>query len=233
MATKLTLVSFDLCPYVQRAVIALKEKSVPFERIDVDLANKPDWFLAMSPTGRVPLLEVDDGVLFESVAIVEYLDETTAPRLHPADPVTRARHRAWMEFGSGVLGLIWTLETTVDRAKFDETVKLLRSRFERIEAELPGGSFFAGENFSLVDAVFAPAFRYFDTFDRIVDLGVFDGLAKVQAWRQALASRPSVRDAVVPDYGARLERFLVKQGGVFAGLIAARAGEQRRVSDAA
>ena len=52
MATKLTLVSFDLCPYVQRAVIALKEKKVPFERIDVDLADKPDWFLAMSPTGK-------------------------------------------------------------------------------------------------------------------------------------------------------------------------------------
>ena len=138
-----------------------------------------------------------------------------------------------MEFGSGVLGLIWTLETTTDRAKFDETVKTLRSRFERLEAELPGGPFFAGKNFSLVDAVFAPVFRYFDTFDRVADLGVFDGLAKVQEWRQALASRPSVRDAVVPHYGARLERFLVKQGGIFAGLIAAQAGEQQRIPDAA
>ena len=229
----MTLYSGTTDPYSHRCRIVLYEKGMDFQVIDVDLANKPDWFLAMSPTGRVPLLEVDGSVLFESAAIVEYLDETTAPRLHPADPVTRARHRAWMEFGSGVLGLIWTLETTGDRVKFDETVKLLRSRFERIEAELPGGPFFAGENFSLVDAVFAPAFRYFDTFDGIADLGVFDGLAKVQAWRQALASRPSVRDAVVPDYGGRLERFLVKQGGVFAGLIAARAIGQRRVPDAA
>jgi len=70
----LTLVSFDLCPYVQRAAIALAEKGVPFERRDVDLANKPDWFEAISPLGKVPLLQVDDEVLFESAVIVEYLE---------------------------------------------------------------------------------------------------------------------------------------------------------------
>ncbi|MGD9883263.1 MAG: glutathione S-transferase family protein, partial [Reyranella sp.] len=59
----LTLVSFDLCPYVQRAAIALAEKGVPFERRTVDLADKPDWFKAMSPLGKVPLLQVDGEVL--------------------------------------------------------------------------------------------------------------------------------------------------------------------------
>ena len=51
---KLTLISHKLCPYVQRAVIALNEKGVPFERIDIDLADKPDWFLKISPPGKVP-----------------------------------------------------------------------------------------------------------------------------------------------------------------------------------
>ena len=59
MAPKLTLISHKLCPYVQRAVIALTEKGVPFERIDIDLANKPDWFLKISPLGKVPVLLVE------------------------------------------------------------------------------------------------------------------------------------------------------------------------------
>ena len=213
----LTLVSFDLCPYVQRAAIALAEKGVPFERRDVDLADKPDWFKAMSPLGKVPLLQVGDQVLFESAVIVEYLEDTQSPALHPADPLARARHRAWMEMGSSILADIWTIETTADRAAFEAKVALLRTKFQRLEAELGDGPYFAGLRFSLVDAVFGPAFRYFDVFDRFVDLGTFTGLPKVQAWRQALAARPSVKEAVVSDYEARLEAFLRRQQSWFAG----------------
>lgn len=214
MPQQLTLVSFDLCPYVQRAAIMLKEKNVPYERIDVDLENKPEWFLKISPRGKVPLLKVGEDVLFESAAIVEYLDETQEPRLHPEDPVTRARHRAWMEFGSAALSDIWTLETTTDRKSFDAAARALKEKFARLEAELGDGPYFAGRAFSLVDAVFAPVFRYFDVFGTITDLGVFDGLTKVPAWRRALAERPSVREAVVADYNDRLRRFLERKGGV-------------------
>ncbi len=96
MSQPLTLVSFDLCPYVQRAAIVLAEKGVPFKRVDVDLADKPDWFRAISPLGKVPLLKVGGEVLFESAVIVEYLEETEGPALHPADPLAKAKHRAWM-----------------------------------------------------------------------------------------------------------------------------------------
>lgn len=218
MAQKLTLISHDLCPFVQRAAIVLKEKDVPFERIDIDLENKPDWFLTISPHGKVPLLKVDEQVLFESAPIVEYLDETEAPRLHPEDPVARARHRAWIEFGSAALGDIWALETTGDQAAFDAAVKGLKQKFARIETELSDGPYFAGEKFAVVDAVFAPVFRYFDLIDTITDLGVFDRLPKVEAWRKALAARPSVREAVLHDYSDRLRRFVHKKGGVLAGL---------------
>jgi glutathione S-transferase len=207
----LTLVSFDLCPYVQRAAIALAEKGMPFTRRDVDLANKPDWFKAISPLGKVPLLQVDNVVLFESTVIVEYLEETQAPALHPVPPVIRAKHRAWMEFGSSILADIWTIETTPDRPTFEGKRALLREKFGRLEAELGDGPYFAGGWFSLVDAVFAPVFRYFDVFDRFVDLGSFEGLPKVQAWRRALGARPSVQSAVVVDYEARLEAFLRRQ----------------------
>lgn len=214
MTQNLTLISFDLCPYVQRAAIVLKEKGVPFERIDIDLENKPDWFLAISPRGKVPLLKVNDAVLFESSAIVEYLDETHAPRLHPQDPIQRARHRAWMEFGSAILSDIWTVETTQNKAAFDAAVAALKEKLIRVEAELGDGHYFAGEKFTIVDAVFAPAFRYFDVFDTIADLGTFEGLPKVHKWRKVLAERPSVKGAVAPGFNDRLRRFLEKKDGV-------------------
>ena len=89
MTAPLKLISHKLCPYVQRAVIALTEKGVPFERIDIDLASKPDWFLKLSPLGKVPVLVVtgDDCKevsLFESNVICEYIEDTLAgARLHP------------------------------------------------------------------------------------------------------------------------------------------------------
>ncbi len=215
-ATPLTLVSFDLCPYVQRAAIVLAEKDIPFERIDIDLSDKPGWFKAISPLGKVPLLKVGDEVLFESAVIVEYLEETRAPPLHPRDPLTKARHRAWMEFGSSILADIWVVETTKDRQAFEGKRQILRDKFARIEAQLAEAPYFAGAAFSIVDAVFAPAFRYFDVFDAITDLGMFVGLPKTQAWRKALAERPSVVHAVVPDYPDRLRAFLRRHDGVIA-----------------
>lgn len=211
----LKLISHKLCPYVQRAVIALQEKGVPFERIDIDLANKPDCFLKISPLGKVPVLVVtrDDGkevALFESNVICEYIEETQAgAKLHPQDALTRAEHRAWMEFGSAILGDLWGLETATDSAAFESKRQAVAAKFARVEAALGAGPFFAGDKFSLVDAVFAPIFRYFDLFDQLTDLAVFTHTPKLRAWRSALAQRPSVRSAVSPDYPALLHAFLV------------------------
>jgi glutathione S-transferase len=215
MAAKLTLISHKLCPYVQRAVIALNEKGVPFERVDIDLANKPDWFLKLSPLGKVPVLVVrsDDGevALFESNVICEYIEDTQGgARLHPQDALQRAQHRAWMEFGSTILGELWGLETTRDPATFETKRVAVAAKFARVEEALGSGPFFAGEKFSLVDAVFAPIFRYFDVFDTLIELSIFTNTPKVRAWRAELAKRPSVRTAVGADYPQLLHAFLVR-----------------------
>lgn len=232
MGAELTLVSHHLCPYVQRAVISLAEKGVPFERVTVDLASKPDWFRSISPLGKVPLLKVRrggaDAVIFESAVILEYLEDTQANPLHPADPVARARHRAWMEFGSAVLNAIGRLYSAPDEAAFHAEASGLSAMFDRIEAELApdirgGGPWFAGARFSLVDAVFGPVFRYFDVFDTIGDFGVFHGKPRVRAWRKALAARPSVANAAVPDYPDRLRAFLRAKGSHISRLMRAEA----------
>ena len=218
--TDLTLISHHLCPYVQRAAIALAEKGVSFERINVDLANKPVWFKAISPLGKVPLLKVGNEVIFESSAIIEYLEETQPNPLHPADPLKRAQHRAWIEFGSTILADLWGFYTATDGAGFQSKTATVRQKFERIEAELGGGPFFAGETFSLVDAVSAPVFRYFDLFDQLGDFGILTGLPKVAAWRAALAGRPSVQSAVPADYGPRLLQFIQEKRGYLARTVA-------------
>jgi glutathione S-transferase len=206
----LTLVSHPLCPYVQRAAISLAEKAVPFERVYVDLADKPTWFLDLSPLGKTPVLKVDNRAIFESAVILEYLEETGPHPLHPADPLRRAEHRAWIEFGSAVLNDIAGLYSAKDQAAFATKVEALAAKFARLEDNLGPGSWFDGD-FSLVDAVFGPVFRYFDVLDRIGELGILAGKPRVAAWRKALAARPSIAQAVGADYEARLERFLAER----------------------
>ena len=204
----LKLISFDLCPYVQRAAIALLEKQVSFERVTIDLSNKPGGFLEISPLGKVPVLVADGQPIFESAVILEFLEETQPNPLHPADPVRRAQHRAWMEFGSSILADLWTIETSADPAAFEAKRNSVADKFRRVEEALGDGPYFEGERFSLVDAVFAPIFRYFDLFDRIADLGLFARTPRLRAWRTELADRPSVRGAVDPGYPDRLHAFL-------------------------
>jgi glutathione S-transferase len=221
MRTPLILVSHALCPYVQRAAIVLAEKGVPFERRDIDLAHKPEWFLALSPLGKTPVLQVGSEALFESAVICEYLDETEPPRLHPADPLRRARHRAWVEFGSALLNAIGAFYSAADEAALADRAQDLHQRFAQIEAVLGEGPWFDGERFGLVDAAFAPAFRYVDVFEGLGDFGVMDGLPRVARWRAALARRPSVRDTVGADYPARLLAFLRARNSALSRRIAA------------
>jgi glutathione S-transferase len=218
MAAPLKLISHKLCPYVQRAVIALAEKGVPFERVDIDLANKPDWFLALSPFGKTPVLLVGDVPIFESAVILEYLEETEPKPLHPADPLRRAEHRGWIEFGSAVLNDIAGFYAAPDQAAFNAKMSQLEQRFARLEARVAAAPWFDGENFSLVDAVFGPVFRYFDVFDEIADFGILADKPKLARWRKALAARPSVRAAVSAEYPALLRAFIERRNSWLSGL---------------
>jgi glutathione S-transferase len=208
-ATDRVLVSHALCPYVQRVAIVLAEKGLAVERREVDLARKPDWFKQVSPLGKTPALIVDGEAIFESAVICEYLEDAHGPALHPADPLRRARHRAWMEFGSALLNVIWAFYTAPDEVALQAKASDIRMRFEQLEAVLGEGPYFSGPQFCIVDAVFAPVFRYFDLFDRIGDFGFWSGLPKLQAWRTAVLSRPSAASAVHPEYVQLLEDFVV------------------------
>jgi glutathione S-transferase len=203
-------------------VIILLEKDVPFERIDVDLAAKPDWFLALSPTGKVPLLKVhqadgQDAVLFESLAICEYLEETQGGvATYPDDALLRARHRAWIEFATKTLADAWQFLNAADQSTADAKQAAFRGKLQRLESGLGSGPYFHGATFSMVDAVFAPLFRYFDMLDPSVSQPIFESLTRVSAWRAALAARPSVIAAVAGDYAERFQIHLRQHGAILA-----------------
>lgn len=211
MSQRFELISHVLCPYVQRPLIVASELGIDLQRTNIDLANKPDWFMAISPTGKVPLLRVTDSnelehILFESAAICEFLDEIAPEHLLPPQPLQRARARAWVEFASGTLAAIAGLYSADNAAIFDERAQTLRQRFGQLEVEFEG-PWFAGNAFGLVDAAVAPVFRYLDAFEALLGLELAANLPSVAAWRALLAARPSVVSAVDPAYPEKLVQF--------------------------
>ncbi|WP_062269539.1 glutathione S-transferase family protein [Endozoicomonas arenosclerae] len=195
------LISFKLCPFVQRSVITLLEKDIPFDITYIDLDDKPDWFLAISPTGKVPVLKINqDKILFESAVINEYLDEITSPSLHPDDPFTKAQHRAWIEFGSGLLMTSYRFMVATEQAKLDEHREQLINLLIKLEQEVSGKTFFNGKSFSLVDAALAPIFRWLEIMDRRLNTQLMLKAPGLIPWSNNMLRRPSVKNAVVDDF---------------------------------
>jgi glutathione S-transferase len=192
---KYMLVSFKTCPWVQRSAIVLREKNIEFELRHIDPDNRPDWFLAISPHKKVPVLRIDDKVsLFESNAINEYLDETIAPRLHPADPVERAINRAWTDYVPSFAGTVTAVAYAETEADYDKAAEQIPVPFERLETALAkqgAGPFFNGAQYSLVDAAYAPFLQRYFFLDRVKRLGHIDRFQRLAAWSDALLSRAS------------------------------------------
>jgi glutathione S-transferase len=212
---KLELISFKLCPFVQRAVIVLKEKGIDFDLTYIDVYNPPEWFKAISPFGKVPLLKVDDAVLFESAVIMEYLDEAYAPQLHPDNLIDKAQQRGWMEFSSDLLGNTYQMLIAKTESDFDSLYQSMQSKLIRLENTLTASPYYSGETFRLIDAAFAPYFMRISFVAHCKPLGdLFNDTPKVAAWRDALLARESVQTSVVAELGDLYRtNFVMKNDG--------------------
>jgi glutathione S-transferase len=213
---------------VQRSVVTLKEKGVDFSIEYIDLSDKPDWFVDLSPLGKVPTLEVtkEDGervVLFESVVINEYLDEVTEGRMLPEDPLARARARAYIEFSNAVLGDVFQMTGAMDQASLDALVDKLESKLDRLELELGEGPFFLGPDISLVDAAFLPALqRLWWSNELYPELASFEARPKLKRWWLAMADKPSVQASAVPNLRPLFDGMISRDRGGNQSLIGAR-----------
>ncbi len=222
---KYLLVSFETCPWVQRAAIVLREKKVEFEFRHIHRDNRPDWFLAISPHKKVPVLRIDDRVsLFESNAIAEYLDETIAPRLHPEDPVLRATNRAWTDYLPTFAETISALGYVDDEESYHKATAKIPVPFGRLEGALEkqgSGPYFNGAAYSLVDAAYAPFLQRYSFLDRIKPLGHLERFPRLKAWSAALLARPSTH-SFPPREFERLYRQNVRgRGKYLSGLVPA------------
>ena len=192
---KYLLVSFKTCPWVQRAAIVLREKNVPFEFRHIEPDNRPEWFLAISPHKKVPVLRIDDKVsLFESNAINEYLDETIAPRLHPDDPIERAINRAWTDYVPTFAESVTGMAYADDEKVYNAAAAKIPVAFERVERALEkqgAGPLFNGAKYSLVDAAYAPFLQRYFFLDRIRPICLIAKYPRLKAWADTLMKRPS------------------------------------------
>ena len=193
---KYMLVSFKTCPWVQRSAIVFREKNVDFELRHIEPDNRPDWFLAISPHKKVPVLRIDDRVsLFESNAIAEYLDETILPRLHPEDPIARAVNRAWTDYVPTFAAVVSATAYADSEAEYASAAAEIPVPFERLEKALEkqgAGPFFNGAEFSLVDAAYAPFLQRYFFLDRVKKLGHIEKFPRLKSWGEALIARPSI-----------------------------------------
>ncbi|HKJ71740.1 MAG TPA: glutathione S-transferase family protein [Gammaproteobacteria bacterium] len=212
---KLELISFPICPFVQRSVITLLEKGADYEVTYIDLANKPDWFLKISPLGKVPVVRVDDrDVIFESAVINEFINEVTPGDLHPEDPVARAHNRAWIAFAESLLFDQYKLMMAEDEKAYEQAWHDTEARLARLD-EAVTGPLFNGADLSLVDAAVAPLLQRYALVERIAGLPDYADLANLQRWWAALAERPSIPGSVPADFEERVRAYFREKDSHF------------------
>ncbi|BBB24334.1 glutathione S-transferase [Isorropodon fossajaponicum endosymbiont JTNG4] len=194
---KLELISFKLCPFAQRAIISLNTQNLDFKMTYINPMNLPDWFKQISPTGQVPLLKVDDKVVFESLVITEFINEISSHSFHPSDLIQRANNRSWIVFSSGILGDLFGI-ITADEEKFNHSKSALFTKLAKIEAVKNKAKFFNGNDFNMIDAAFAPIFMRLNWINEFTNNTLsLDEFKHLSAWSKELLQVDVVRGSVV------------------------------------
>ena len=201
---------------MQRAVILMRAKEVEFEVTYVNLRDKPEWFLEISPHGKVPVLKVNDEILFESNAIAEYLEEMVEPRLHPADPIKRARNRAWTDFTPDFSSALGSINYSKTQEDMEKAIAEAPKRLQRVEQALADergndGPFFNGAELCLVDAAYAPFLQRYRFIDRLLGNDVLKDFPLINAWADALLSDERVTGAVPPNFEEEFSAGLIRR----------------------
>jgi glutathione S-transferase len=186
-------------------VIVLRAKEVEFEVTYINLREKPDWFLEISPHGKVPVLSVDGRPLFESNAIAEFLDEMVPPRLHPEDPIKRARNRAWTDFVPDFSADFGRVYYAADEIALAKGMEAARRRLAKLEEALAkerdnDGPYFNGPDLCLVDAAYAPFFMRYAFVETRLGCGLLKEFPLVQAWSDALLANARVVGSVADSF---------------------------------
>ena len=196
---ELQFITAEVCPYAQRTHLALIEKGVAYEHSEVDLKNKPDWFEAVSPYSKVPVLKHGEKVVYESAIINEYVEETwPEPALMPADPFRRAQARIWIDYcNTRFIDAFYDLLSAREPAAQAELSAKLTGCFEYIEeaglAALGADPFWLGAEVSLVDLAYWPFFERLPAVTHYRGVGIPESCPRLAAWLAAMEPRECVQ----------------------------------------
>jgi glutathione S-transferase len=193
------LAVFDFCPYCQRVRILLEHYRLPHEVIPIDPEQPPAWFSAASPRGKVPLLMVDDTPILESAVIGEFINEISRGQLLAAEPIARARIRAWVELVSGCQVSFGAMMRAPDEHAFLSAREALHADLAYVDQSLDEeGPFFGGDALCMVDIVFAPLLTRMLMLDPVLSCFPQDR-PKPRRLAEALAALPEVDRSVGGD----------------------------------
>jgi glutathione S-transferase len=211
-APKVKLVTSKFSPYGHRVEMVLIEKNIPYEKEEIDLTNRPEWFVKDAPLGKVPLLYVGDKILFESVVICEYLEEVFLENpLHPKTALEKALHRAWMEFSNGILSSGFGIINAQNQEQFDIKKAETIAKLEILNRHLKFSPYFDGGKFSLVDACFASAFKPLTFIDNKFALELFDLHKNVASYVENVVTRGSLHKVLPKNYDEIFKAFLERK----------------------
>lgn len=193
---KLELISFKLCPFVQRAIIILKKQKIDYDITFINPMDPPDWFKEISPTGQVPLLKADDEVIFESSVISEFANDISETDLHPSDAIQKAKNRAWIQFSSTMFDDLFNL-VTGDEETYAKAKESLFGKLKKVETIKGDGAFFNGADFAMIDAAFAPIFMRLAWINEFTDNALsFNEFSNLSAWSEAILAVDEVKNSV-------------------------------------
>ncbi len=210
-------------------MILLRAKEIEFDVTYINLQDKPDWFLEISPHGKVPVLKVGDEILFESNAIAEYLDEVVEPRLHPEDPLERAKNRAWTDYVPTFASAMSSIHYSKSKEEMEKAVADAPEKLAKIEGALEGrgndGPYFNGPDLALVDAAYAPFLQRHLFVDKVLKNSIIDDYPLTRAWAETLLADERVTKAVPDNFEDEFIASLKRRGCYAAQFYDAEAAE--------
>ncbi|MGY0219572.1 glutathione S-transferase family protein [Endozoicomonadaceae bacterium StTr2] len=208
----LKVISFKICPFVQRITVILEAKQIPYEVEYISLSDKPQWFLDISPNGQVPVLVTENGTaLFESDAIAEYLDEAY-PALQPDLTFEqKALNRAWSYLGSKQYLVQCSAQRSQDTATLHERTEKLATAFAKVEQVLGDTRYFNSDTPGMVDLTWLPVLHRADIIREKTGFDFLSGFPKVQTWQSALMATGLAEKTVSEDFIEKFSHFYLSE----------------------
>ncbi|XP_066457124.1 glutathione S-transferase omega-1-like isoform X2 [Eleutherodactylus coqui] len=189
------------CPYAERARLVLAAKGIKHEVVNINLMDKPEWFLEKSPLGLVPCLETSDGkIIHDSVSVCDYLDEAyPGKKLNPEDPYEKAQQKSLLECFNKVISIMEQILSALKDVQDTTELKLQFYEEFKLEEALTKKNtpYFGGESVSMIDYMIWPFYEHFIAID--VD-EFLEKLPRVKAWDKLMWQDQAVLETYIEPF---------------------------------